>query len=277
MVFYFTATGNCLYVAKSLDSETVSIPQAIDSGRLKYNADRIGIVAPIYGHEMPQMVKAFIQHAKLDTDYLYLVLTYGARHANAVELAQNVFRRVSKQPDYIRTVLMVDNFVPAFDMKEQVKAEKHVEEQIEAIRRDIDAKKHSIELVTEKDRAAHAEYLENVHYRPETIWADFTFTDRCIGCGICTRVCPAGCIHLETMRAVRTGENCQACMACVHVCPKAAIRVNPVCGYHEPNPEARYRNEHVTLSELVAANERKNLREGKGALDESPAGQQCGA
>ncbi|MGN1008814.1 MAG: LysR substrate-binding domain-containing protein, partial [Butyricicoccus sp.] len=104
-----------------MDSETVSIPQAIDSGRLKYNADRIGIVAPIYGHEMPQMVKAFIQHAKLDTDYLYLVLTYGARHANAVELAQNVFRRVSKQPDYIRTVLMVDNFVPAFDMKELMK------------------------------------------------------------------------------------------------------------------------------------------------------------
>ena len=34
MVFYFTGTGNSLYVAKELDEEIKSIPQAIKQERL---------------------------------------------------------------------------------------------------------------------------------------------------------------------------------------------------------------------------------------------------
>lgn len=260
MIFYFTATGNSLYAAKRLDEKILSIPQVIDRPDLHFRAERIGIAAPVYGHEMPQMVKEFIRRAEFDTDYMFLILTYGNRHANAVELAQNVFENAGKGVDYIHTVLMVDNFLPAFDMKEQTTLNKHVEEQLAEIKRDIHEKKRKIEKVTEQDRKAHAEYQNLVNRQPETIWADFDFTDQCIGCGICTKVCPAGCIHLEEGRAVRTGENCQACMACVHVCPKTAIRVNRVLGFEEPNPEARYRNENVSLTELVRSNCRKILQ-----------------
>ena len=257
MIFYFSATGNSLYAAKSLDRETISIPQVTDLPRLHFEAERIGIAAPVYGHEMPQMVKEFIRRAEFRTEYLYLILTYGNRHANAVELAERVFREAGKKADYIRTLLMADNFLPAFDMKQQAALDKHVEEQLAEIRGDIEAKTRKIEEVTEEDRAAHESYLRTVGFRPETIWADFDFTDRCIGCGLCTKVCPAGCIHMEGHRALRTGGNCQACMACVHVCPEMAIKVNPVLGFQEPDPEARYRNENVSLTELVEANWRK--------------------
>ncbi|MBD5476273.1 MAG: flavodoxin family protein, partial [Lachnospiraceae bacterium] len=56
MIFYFTGTGNSLYVAKELDEEIISIPQVIKQERLEFAADSIGIVCPIYGHEMPGMV-----------------------------------------------------------------------------------------------------------------------------------------------------------------------------------------------------------------------------
>lgn len=36
MVFYFTGTGNSLYAAKQLDSEQVSIPQAIHYNELTF-------------------------------------------------------------------------------------------------------------------------------------------------------------------------------------------------------------------------------------------------
>lgn len=261
MIFYFSATGNSLYAAKSLDPEILSIPQLIGREKLHFKAERIGIVSPIYGHEMPKMVKEFIRKAEFETEYLYLVLTYGNRHANAAELAQNVFCGTGREPDYIHTLLMADNFLPAFDMEEQAAENKHEEEQIAVIRQDILEKKHQIEAVTEEDRRAHASYLEMVHHHSETIWADFAFTDPCIGCGICTKVCPAGCIHMEGLHAVRTGENCQACMACVHACPEMAILVNPVCGFEEPNPRARYRNVNVSLTELVRANWRKQQEE----------------
>jgi ferredoxin len=261
MVFCFSATGNSLYAARCLDSEVVSIPQLMDRDNLSFRAERIGIVAPIYGHEMPEMVKEFIRRADFDTGYLYLVLTYGCRHASAVELAENVFRKAGKRPDYIHTLLMVDNFLPAFDMWQQMNLDKDVEGQIRSIRRDVENQKQEIEAVTPEDREAHASYLETVHHMPETVWADFRFTEECIGCGICTKVCPAGCIRLEHGRAVRTGRNCQACMACIHACPETAIRLNPVFGFEEPNPEARYRNENITLSDLVAANWRRSAEQ----------------
>lgn len=87
--------------------------------------------------------------------------------------------------------------------------------------------------------------------QPETIWASYRVTEECIGCGICTRVCPTGCIGLENQVAVHTVEGCQACMACIHACPKLALRLT----IKEVNPAARYRNEHISLAELIAAND----------------------
>ena len=63
IVFYFTATGNCLYVARQLSKEIVSIPQAFKQNRLTYEADEIGIVAPTYEGAPPEMVKKFLQNS----------------------------------------------------------------------------------------------------------------------------------------------------------------------------------------------------------------------
>ena len=73
MILYFTGTGNCLYVARELAAEgerVLSIPQELRrEGELAYADDTIGIVYPIYGHMMPDMVKTFLERATLDTPY----------------------------------------------------------------------------------------------------------------------------------------------------------------------------------------------------------------
>lgn len=250
MVFYFTGTGNSLYAAKNLDAERVSIPHVMNSDKLIFTAEQMGIVCPVYGHEMPAMVKEFIRSATFQTDYLYLVLTYGARHGNAVELADKMMHAAGKQADYITTLLMVDNFLPAFNMWEQMAQEKHVEGQLAAIKADLMAKKHARQAVTQEDRDIHQGYLSLVEDAPETVWARFRVTDKCIGCGICTKVCPAGCIHLDVQRAVYENINCQACYACIHACTEMAIQLE----IPEKNPKARYRNPYISLSEIVAAN-----------------------
>lgn len=61
MVFYFTGTGNSLYIANQIEKNPVSIPQAIHGERAVYSADSIGIAAPVYGYELPQMVKDFLK------------------------------------------------------------------------------------------------------------------------------------------------------------------------------------------------------------------------
>lgn len=52
MVFYFTATENRLYIAKRLEERPLSIPQIIHRENLEFSASSIGIVAPVYGHEV---------------------------------------------------------------------------------------------------------------------------------------------------------------------------------------------------------------------------------
>ena len=250
MVFYFTGTGNSLYVARELDGQTVSIPQAIRKDDLTFSADKIGIVCPIYGHEMPAMVKEFIRRATFQTEYFYVVLTYGNMHGGAAEIADKVLKDAGITADYITTVLMVDNFLPAFDMNKQTQLDKQVEKQIVSIRSDISQRRRGIQKASFKDRITHKMYLKMVKNQPETVWAAYRVSDECIACGICANICPGGCIRLENGKAVHHLENCQACMACVHACPKLAIQFT----IKEVNPQARYRNPHISLEELIAAN-----------------------
>ena len=112
MLFYFTGTGNSLYAAKGIEPELQSIPQAIHREPLAFTADAIGIVCPVYGHEVPPMVREFLEKTQFHTDYFYMVLTYGNRHGGAAELAQRLCRECGIQPAYINVLMMVDNWLP---------------------------------------------------------------------------------------------------------------------------------------------------------------------
>lgn len=250
MIFYFTGTGNSLYIARELDVDIRSIPQVINWTPMDFTADRIGIVCPIYGHEMPTMVKDFLAKVAFHTDYLFLILTYGEMHGGAAEIADRYLCSVGKRADYINSIQMVDNFLPSFDMDEQRAKDKKIPEQLSVIKQDLAEKKKAIQKANLRDKAVHRMYIGFTKNQPETMWASYRVTDDCIGCGLCTKVCPAGCIKLVDQRAVHSLEGCQACMACVHVCPRKAIKMT----MKEPNPNARYRNEHIALRDLVAAN-----------------------
>ena len=134
IIFYFTGTGNCLYVARQLaNAETtlLSIPQLVKQGKYDFEADEIGIVYPIYGHMPPYMVKEFIRKARLKAGYKFAVLTFGARKCNAVELWDEAARKAGHTFDYITTMIMVDNWLPNFDMNEQMKLDKHIPESLQ--------------------------------------------------------------------------------------------------------------------------------------------------
>lgn len=166
MLFYFTGTGNSLYAAKQIEKDPLSIPQVMQGTALDFSAEQIGIVAPIYGHEVPPMVKEFLRKAKFHTDYFYMVLTYGNRHGGAAELAYQLCGSCGIQPSYINVLMMVDNWLPSFDMEEQVKLDKKVEEHLAEIAADILSHRKMIAPVTDTDRAAHAQFLEGMKNLP---------------------------------------------------------------------------------------------------------------
>lgn len=157
-------------MAKQMDDNRISIAQAIHDQKEIYTADKIGIVCPVFGHEMPELVKEFLRVSRFETDYFYILLTYGNRHGGAAELAKEYVESLGIHPAYINVILMVDNFLPGFDMEGQ-----------------------------------------------KSVW---------------------------------NSEGCISCMACIHSCPMMAIRLK----MPEKNPHARYRNENISLCEIVEAN-----------------------
>lgn len=114
------------------------------SDQLIYEADKIGVVCPVYGHEVPPMVKDLLKNADFKTDYFYMVLTYGDRHGGAAELAKKLCEECWIHPAYINVLIMVDNWLPSFDMEEQVKIGKKVGEHLAAIRKDIENRRRGI-------------------------------------------------------------------------------------------------------------------------------------
>lgn len=266
VILYFTGTGNCLYVARQLggkDSMLMSIPQLMKQNDIEIEADEIGIVYPIYGHMPPNMVRQFIKKAKLKANYKFAVLTYGNRKCNAVEIWDNISRQAGVAFDYINTIIMVDNWLPNFDMNEQILIDKHIPENLDRISGDISSRKHWHEPVTEEEREQHQGFLERTGINPEIGFVlqsenYFTVTDACIGCGACTNVCPKGNYRF-TSQGIKTEGNCEFCFACIQNCPQKAIQFvknenDPFLRNGEKNPNARFRNEHISLMDIKLSN-----------------------
>lgn len=269
VVLYFTGTGNCLYVARQLagkEGEILSIPQLMRKKQFEIEADEIGLVYPIYGHMPPYMVREFIKKAQLKAEYKFAVLTYGMRKCNAVEIWDGISRKVGNVFDYIGTIVMVDNWLPNFDMNEQMKIDKHIPENLAKITSDLSNRRRWHEPVTQEEREQHEGFMSLSGLDPEVgflMKADRSFrvTDDCIHCGICTYVCPRGNYQL-TGQGVKMQGDCEFCFACIQNCPQRAIQFKKNedgtwPDGSEKNPNARYRNENVSLMELKLANNQK--------------------
>ena len=250
MLFYYTATGNCLYVAKKIGDNLLSIPQELKKDVLNYKDEHIGIVAPVYAGELPKSVRRFIEKAHFETDYFYLLLTYGKNKSVASKWSEKFCEENGIRVNYIQSILMVDNYLPSFDMEEEMAIDKQVDSQIKIALDNIQKK---VKHIPEPDQAGvdlYAMASKRFAKHPELINGEAVImSDRCVGCKICEQVCPIGNIKIENGRAKRLNKTCDFCLACVHHCPFKAIDL-----VTDKNPQSRYRHPSITLKEIVKSN-----------------------
>lgn len=252
MLFYFTGTGNSLYVARQIEEKPISIPQILHQENLNFKDEKIGIVYPVYAGEAPKIVLEFLEKATFETDYFYLILTYGKDVTDAPECIARLLEEKGRHVNYIHSILMVDNYLPSFDMNEQRAMNKNVEQQIQQALQDIQNKKEEIPESTQAGRDFHASAKEIFAKNPELINGEqITVTDKCVGCGICTKVCPRGLFYIEDKKAKRKQNTCEFCLACAQNCPLKAI----ITKLKDTNPNARYRHEKVSLKDIIEANQ----------------------
>lgn len=250
-ICYFTATGNSLYVAKRLGGALLSIPQLLRSETKELSDDAIGIVCPVYAGQMPLMVLDFLNRVKLRADYLFFVYTFGMSSSVARPNAIAAAKKAGLKLDYVYTVKMVDNYLPGFEAKAQIESAgaKDIEGQLAALCRDVAERKRNVSGVNPLQRAAMAAVRctmgKLIFHRDAA--QKYIVNENCIRCGICAKVCPAN--NISVTDRVSFSTHCEVCYACLHNCPKNAIHLK------SERSAARFRNEHVTLKEIIAANE----------------------
>lgn len=248
-IFYFTSTGNSLYVAKTIGGTLYSIPQLIQEERFDFSDDTIGFVFPIYGWGLPRMVNSFFERVKWKADYTFAIGTYGAMQGAAM---RNLVRKVEtfgKRIDYAAALLMVDNYLPGFEMGDQISKlpQKDVKQNLAQIVADISTRAKNTPTASLPERIATSLIQAGSSaFLSGTRAQKYRINDSCTKCGVCAKVCPTA--NIEVTDTVKFSDRCEYCLGCVHVCPQNAIHLK------NEKSGARFRNENITVKELIEAN-----------------------
>ncbi|MDR2010890.1 MAG: EFR1 family ferrodoxin [Bacteroidales bacterium] len=248
-ILYFTSTGNCLQLAKKIGGIQLSIPQMIKENKYHFEDDAIGLIFPVYGFGLPKIVKRFLEKASFKAQYTFAVGTYGNTPGAVMFNLHKFAVKRGITFDYMNELLTVDNYLPVFDVNDQIARlpEKKTAENIEKIVSDIHNRKTNLPKasVSLKVLTAFIQSMSGVFSSGKAA-QKFIVNEKCKHCGICTNVCPVSNINIADK--VVFSDRCESCFGCVHHCPANAIHLR------NEKSTARYRNAEVTLKEIQNAN-----------------------
>lgn len=235
MIFYFSATGNSLHVAKQLANDgeqLISIPEAIDNGIFEYDiedGDNIGIVSPTYNWTIPSVVEEFLEKLKLNykqKPYTYYVGTFGTTTGAASTMANKYMKVKNCDFDAMFDVKMPDTWTPIYDLsnKEHVQViNQQADEQIMKLKEQIankDIGKHMHIIMPYVAGVIGKKIYDNKTRKTNNL----SVVNTCIGCGLCAKKCPVHAIEMKDKHPVWVKDKCTMCLGCLHRCPKFAIQ-----------------------------------------------------
>jgi len=256
LIYYFTGTGNSLAVAQGLcrrigNCELLPLASLAENPTpIVPDAERVGIVSPLYFFGLPAIVSDFARRLDLSrTAYVFSVITMGGSGGSAA-LRQLEGILVNgpgmRGLDAGFSIRMPGNYILMYDSAGQ-----------ERIERTLQAADRSVEEIADKVRSGVGEmpgwspfaalihhlmyprFVKGVHDADRK----FAVDDRCTSCNTCVEVCPVGNIRLENGRPVWL-HRCEQCMACIQLCPTNAIQAKKTEG------RRRYRHPEIGVGIL---------------------------
>lgn len=229
VIYYFSGTGNSMRAAEVIagelgDTEIISMrmdPHAVSAE----DAEVIGFVFPVYHWTMPAPAVKFVSQLKINPGaYIFAVAMPSFVCGIACEKCAELIEAKGGKIAYGNLVHCVANYAivyPPFPWPRLMVP--RMERRLRQIAREIAGRKEraypkASRLVKARRDRVMTPYLDVQKY------ADYPFTvsERCVGCGLCTRVCPCSNIELREGKP-EFQHHCAQCMACVVNCPQRAI------------------------------------------------------
>ena len=147
IIFYFTGTGNSLYVAKEISKsfpqcDIVAIPQAVDRKEFDYkDYSEVGFVMPLYFMGMPVMVKEFIDKLCIpNATYIFSVITRAYTKGLVFTEINKILIKQGKTLNYGKYISFPDCYIrwdQAHSEESQQKVFKKATDKLEIIKQEL--------------------------------------------------------------------------------------------------------------------------------------------
>lgn len=231
MILYFSATGNCKYVAKKIAKATNDIAYSMED-LIKINkydlklrkGENFGVVTPTYNWQLPIIVTEYFSKLKIEFDhnYIFYIATYGT---TAGQTATAMNDLLNKKIQAFYDIKMPDTWTVTYNLSNKEKINKILVNSDKEI-------EETIKLIKEKKLGNYMSFqtpkcllnLTKKLYEQTRKTKHLSVSDKCIGCGLCATNCPYGAIEIQNNKPVWIKEKCVMCLRCLHNCPMYAIR-----------------------------------------------------
>ncbi|MBN1288652.1 MAG: EFR1 family ferrodoxin [Actinobacteria bacterium] len=245
-IYYFSGTGNSLYLARKtaerIKGRLIPIASTTDRREVVDDADIIGIVFPVYYCDLPNIVRRFAAGlTNVESKYIFAVPTYGGGKGSSIKSLESQIRQARGQISAVYGIHMPQNaFLKRTEnyMKLYAKADAMVDRMCENTADgkkgnfytniSVDVLQRPLTPILNKfyirglkkiagcsDRKSREELIPLLDN-------SFKPNGRCNGCGICAKVCPVN--NIRIVDGLPEWQNrCENCIACYNYCPQKAI------------------------------------------------------
>lgn len=259
MVFYFSGTGNSLYVAKEIakcqNEKIISIAKEVHKNQQQYeyevdSEESIIFVCPVYAWAPPAIVVDFIKKLKLSNynkNYISIIITCGEDIGNAIEYIESIFKSNGLKLDSGFSIIAPNNYIIVGDVYDKNLENKNLsklDDSLVEINKVIKDKKTGIFRVEKgKFPKIKTNFINRLFNDYGINVKKFYANDNCIGCKVCEKVCNGKCITVDK-KPIWNGQ-CTQCLACINYCPNKAIQYGKMT-----IKKGRYTNPNISVKEM---------------------------
>lgn len=213
MIFYFSGTGNSKWVASEIanriNDEAYDISKLTDIPKVD-NEKQIGFVFPVYAWGIPEPMAIFAKKLKITESFTFGICTCGSEAGLTLKNFSKLYHLDSSY-----SITMPSNYILGEDIEDKsIILEKinKAKKKIEIISDEI-SKRVKVYSVNE---GSFANLKSNVINSGFNKFARSTKPfivdkDKCNGCGLCAKICPAKTITIVNGSPV-WNKNCYQCL-----------------------------------------------------------------
>lgn len=243
MIFYFSGTGNSAKVAKeigkALDEDVISVSNFKNIQPYR-QGKTVGFVFPVHAwgpalqivRFIENLDNNFIEEIRKDNCPVWVVMTCGDETGNAPLIIKKLLKSRGLEVSGMWSVIMPNTYVllPGFDVDSKELEKKklsNLNDRINRITGSIKADKWEIDVFYGPMPGIKTNIVYPLFKRWGIFPKKWNVSDKCIGCSLCSRICPENNIVMSEGKP-RWGGKCVSCLGCYHCCPVKAVNYGNV-------------------------------------------------